>query len=108
MDLSSSPLRSNAKRGGARAIVLTSHPRNAVVRRPVMWGAADAERRGPVVATLKAEAGRNVIGAHAGAYSVYRALAIAAGQLDPAHRPDLTNTRPAVSIGPFPQWSDPD
>ena len=24
------------------------------------------------------------------------------------HRPDLTNTRPAVAIGPFPQWSEPD
>ena len=22
------------------------------------------------------------------------------------HRPDFTNTEPAVTIGPFPQWSD--
>ncbi|MBV8915953.1 MAG: GTP cyclohydrolase II [Acetobacteraceae bacterium] len=108
MDLPSSPVQSNEKRGGARAIVLTSHPRNAVIRRPVVWGAADPRRRGPVIATLKAEEHRNVIGTHAGAYSVYRALAIAAGQLDPGHRPDLTNTRPAVAIGPFSQWSDPD
>ncbi|MFL4975743.1 MAG: GTP cyclohydrolase II, partial [Microvirga sp.] len=25
----------------------------------------------------------------------------------PIRRPDLTNTQPAVSIGPFPQWSEP-
>jgi GTP cyclohydrolase II len=70
-----------------------------------VWGAGDARARGPVIASHNGEH-RNVIGAHAGAYSVYRALAIAAGQLDTGHRPDLTNTRPAASIGPFPQWSD--
>ena len=31
---------------------------------------------------------------------------MAAGGLDPLHKPDLTNTAPAVDIGPFPQWSD--
>ena len=71
-------------------------------------GQAEGRARGPVVASTTAGADRNVIGAHAGAYSVYRALAVAAGQLDPAHRPDLTNTRPAVAIGPFPSWSQPD
>ncbi len=106
MDLPA-PAKSNETKP-PRSIVLTSHPRNAVVRRPVAWGAPDAAHRGPVVATMNDAADRNVIGAHAGAYSVYRALAVAAGQLDPAHRPDLTNTRPAIAIGPFPQWSDPD
>ena len=57
------------------------------------------------MATLHSAPGRNAIGTHAGAYSLYRALAVAAGQLDPAHRPDLTNTAPAVPIGPFPQWA---
>jgi GTP cyclohydrolase II len=47
-----------------------------------------------------------VIGAHAGGYALYRALAIAAGSLDALHRPDLTNTAPAVPIGPHPQWAD--
>ena len=101
------PALSNEPRTPARSIVLTSHPRNAVVRRPVAWGAGAAAERGPVVATMHSAAERNAIGAHSGAYSVYRALAIASGQLDAAHRPDLTNTRPAVTIGPFPQWSDP-
>ena len=99
--------RTNEPRAPARPIVLTSHPRNAVVRRPIAWGAASAKLRGPVVATMHSAADRNAIGAHSGAYSVYRALAVASGQLDPAHRPDLTNTTPAVQIGPFPQWSDP-
>jgi GTP cyclohydrolase II len=98
------PPRPNERRPG-RAIVLTSHPRNAVVRRPVVWGAGDPKLRGPVVATAATE--RNAIGTHSGAYSVYRALAMATGQLDQAHRPDLTNTRPAAGIGPFPQWTDP-
>ncbi len=91
-----------------RAIVLTSHPRAAQARAlPIHWGAADAMARGPVVGTLTDRGGRNAIGTHAGAYSLYRALAIAAGQLDPGHRADLTDTAPAAAIGPFPQWRDP-
>ena len=38
---------------------------------------------------------------------VYRALAVAAGRLRQDHRPDLSDTAPAVPIGPFPQWGDP-
>jgi GTP cyclohydrolase II len=88
------------------AIVLTSHPRNTVVRRRLSWGASSADVRGPVVAAGATE-NRNVIGVHAGAYSVYRALAVASGRLDSRHRPDLTDTRPASPIGPFPQWWEP-
>src|SRR6202008_759905 len=40
-------------------------------------------------------------------YALYRALAVSAGALDPIRRPDLTNTFPAATIGPFPQWTDP-
>ncbi len=108
MDVPTPPRRPNEPKTVPRAIVLTSHPRNVIGSRPLTWGAGEARARGPVVATLHAAPGRNAIGTHAGAYSLYRALAIAAGQLDPAHRPDLTNTRPAVPIGPFPQWTDPD
>ena len=101
------PPLTNARRRG-RAIVLTSHPQNAIGGAPpVLWGAADPRARGPIVGTLSNPGGRNAIGTHAGAYSLYRALAVAAGLLDPAHRPDLTDTLPAVPIGPFPQWSDP-
>lgn len=88
-------------------IVLTSHrPTGAVY--PLKWGAESAESRGPVVGGLGGNCGRNVIGVHSGSYGVYRALAVAAGSLDPIHRPDLTNTDPTDDIGPFPQWQDPD
>lgn len=46
------------------------------------------------------------IGAHGGSYSIYHALAVASKNIDIDHKPDFTNTEPAVNIGPFPQWSD--
>jgi GTP cyclohydrolase II len=49
---------------------------------------------------------RNVIGAHAGAFAIYRALAITAGKLSPIHVPDLTNTAPVEKIGPHPPWAN--
>ncbi|HEV2530794.1 GTP cyclohydrolase II [Phenylobacterium sp.] len=89
-------------------IRLTSHPGTGSQSRfPIHWGAADAKARGPVIATVNAGADRNAIGAHGGAYSVYRALAISAGAMDPLVRPELHNTHPVVPIGPHPQWSDP-
>jgi GTP cyclohydrolase II len=63
--------------------------------------------RGPVIATVTNPAQRNAIGTHAGSYSVYRAVAVAAGALDPLRKPDLTDTAPAEPIGPHPQWADP-
>jgi len=88
-------------------IILTSHPAaGGKSPQPIVWGAPDAATRGPIVGTPR-EKRRNVIGAHNGAYSLYRALAIAAGQLSPIHIPDLTNTAPVETIGPFPQWGDP-
>jgi hypothetical protein len=46
-----------------------------------------------------------VIGAHGGAYSIYRALAVSSGSLDPNARPDLKGTGPLIEIGPYPQWA---
>ncbi len=87
-------------------IRLTSHPaRRSPKALPIVWGAATPVERGPVVATLTDVDRRNVIGSHSGSYSVYRALAIAAGRLKADHRADLTNTAPAETIGPFPQWA---
>lgn len=60
-----------------------------------------------MIGTTTTRAHRNVIGTHSGSYSVYRALAVAAGALSPAHRADLTNTAPTDAVGPFPQWSRP-
>ncbi len=88
-------------------IKLTSHPERGAKLIPVNWGAATAAERGPIIGTVTNPNQRNVIGAHSGSYAVYRALAIASGSLDPVHIPDLTNTAPAASIGPYPQWHDP-
>ena len=61
-----------------------------------------------MIASLSDASRRNAIGTHSGAYAVYRALAVAAGNLQHDHRADLTDTSPAEIIGPHPQWSDPD
>jgi GTP cyclohydrolase II len=60
-----------------------------------------------VIGSVTNPADRNVIGAHGGAYSLYRALAVSSGALNPLIRPDLTNTHPVVGIGPHPQWGQP-
>jgi len=90
-------------------IVLTSHPPKGAARAPqINWGAENAQERGPVIGSYNNQQHRNVIGVHSGAYGLYRALSIAAGTLDPVHKPDLTNTSPTNQIGPFEQWADPD
>ena len=89
-------------------IRLTSHPDpGAKSQFPIHWGAKTARERGPIIGTVSRPQDRNVIGSHGGSYAVYRALAVSAGALDPIRRPDLTNTFPAATIGPFPQWTDP-
>lgn len=99
---------SNPNRSGH--IRLTSHPEPGVgaARFPIRWGAADPKARGPVIGSVTNPADRNVIGSHGGAYSLYRALAITAGAMNPLARPDLTNTHPVVPLGPHPRWSEPD
>ncbi len=89
-----------------RHIRLTSHS-GGFGALPIVWGAATARERGPVVGTTTSRAHRNVIGTHSGSYSVYRALAVAAGALKREHKADLTNTAPTDVIGPYPQWADP-
>ncbi len=92
----------------AKHIVLTSHPSGSKEKPPpIHWGAASAAERGPIVGTLGEPAHRNAIGTHSGQYALYRALAVAAGSLDPVHVPDLPDTSPARAIGPHPQWADP-
>jgi GTP cyclohydrolase II len=89
-------------------IRLTSHPEpGAKLRFPIEWGAPTACERGPIIGTVSNPQDRNVIGSHGGSYSVYRALAVSSGALDPIRRPDLTNTYPAANIGPFAQWTEP-
>ena len=89
-----------------RHIRLTSHA-GGYGALPIHWGAAAPAERRPVVGTTNQRSHRNVIGTHSGSYSVYRALAVAAGALSREHKADLTNTAPTDEIGPHPQWSDP-
>jgi hypothetical protein len=90
-------------------VVLTTYPKQIGIKPlPLEWGAADPLQRGPVTVTRSPSTigRRNAIGAHGGSYSIYYALALASRELRADHRPDYTNTEPAVNIGPFPQWSD--
>src|SRR5215470_7970009 len=90
-------------------IRLTSHPSGDKPHKyPLKWGAATAQARGPVVGSTTARGHRNVIGAHGGAYSVYRALAVSSGALDPNARPDLKDTGPVIEIGPHNRWTQAD
>ena len=87
-------------------IRLTSHPEpGGKPRFPIHWGAPTARERGPIIGTVSRPGDRNVIGSHGGSYALYRALAVSSGALDPIRRPDLTNTHPAATIGPFAQWT---
>ena len=97
--------------GPSGHIRLTSHPGSrGAVRFPIDWNAGGNEGaagRGPVIATVNSGQHRNAIGAHGGSYSIYRALAISSGAMDPNGRPDLHDTNPVCEIGPHPQWSEP-
>jgi GTP cyclohydrolase II len=87
-------------------IRLTSHsPGGKPQRFPIEWGAPTARHRGPVIGSTTARTHRNVIGAHGGAYSVYRALAVSSGTLNPFARPDLKDTGPLIEVGPHAHWS---
>lgn len=106
-------------------IILTTYPgQSGIDPLPMNWGHVDALERGPVVvsrsqSTVRRRNGKRgrslyptvsltfvklAIGAHGGSYSVYHALAVASKHLDVDHKPDFTNSEPAVTIGPFPQW----
>ena len=90
-------------------IVLTSHPRTGGAKPPpITWGAETPAARGAIIGTFNNPDQRNAIGAHSGSYALYRALAVAAGALNPMHVPDLTNTSPPEALGPFAQWRDPE
>ncbi len=78
-----------------------------MIQSPLHWGASSARNRGPIIADADGTRRGNAIGAHSGPYALYKAVALATGAIPADHRPNLTDTLPAVTIGPFPQWQDP-
>src|SRR5215216_1606320 len=89
-------------------IRITSHPApGAKLRFPIHWGAPSARERGPVIGTVSRPQNRNVIGTHGVSYSVYRALAVSSGALDPIFRPALSTTYPVETIVHLLIWTDP-
>jgi GTP cyclohydrolase II len=94
------------KQSHMKHIMLTSHPHTFGAQPlPIVWGHPEPSKRGPIIATLTNVSQRNAIGTHAGSYAIYRALAIANGDLESDHRPDFTNTAPVEVIGPHPAWA---
>lgn len=73
---------------------------------PLQWGATSAQKRGPVVGSRTGQGvhKHNTIGAYAGCYSIYHALAVGSHQLDPEYKADYTNAEPAYNFRPQPQW----
>ncbi|KAF9236969.1 GTP cyclohydrolase N terminal-domain-containing protein [Melanogaster broomeanus] len=91
-------------------VLLTTYPdQNGIRPFPLQWGASDPAVRGPVICSRLPSSikQRNALGAHSGSYSIYRALAIAMGTLNPTHKPDYSKTEPPVPILPQPAWYDP-
>ncbi|GAA5913910.1 hypothetical protein JCM6882_004393 [Rhodosporidiobolus microsporus] len=112
-DLPTSPSLAAQKDAAAsqytQRVILTTYPGQVGINPiPLNWGATTAEARGPVVASRQPKSlkVRNAIGAYSGSYSIYRALAAAAGLVDPNHRPDYTNTEPPVNIPHNKAWDD--
>ncbi|KAG8948966.1 Uracil-regulated protein 1 [Tulasnella sp. 424] len=91
-------------------VIITTYPDQSGIKPvPITWGAANPADRGPVLCSRQNNSikARNAIGAHSGSYSIYRALAIAIGTLDPHHKPNYSLTEPPVEIPFVPAWADP-
>ena len=95
-----------ASNGYSQRVILTTYPGQVGIKPiPLQWGAPSVDERGPVVASRQPQSlkVRNAIGAYAGSYSIYKALAAAAGLIDPNHRPGelflLKRTRTMLQEG---------
>ncbi|KAK0635477.1 GTP cyclohydrolase N terminal-domain-containing protein [Bombardia bombarda] len=103
------PTSPESKSAFTSRIVLTTYPKQIGINPlPMDWGNPDPQLRGPVTVSRAPSTirRRNAIGAHGGSYSIYYALAVASKELNADHKPDFTNSEPAVNIGPFPSWGD--
>ncbi|RCH93831.1 Uracil-regulated protein 1, partial [Rhizopus stolonifer] len=92
-------------------VILTTYPnQHGIQPIPMEWGAQDPKTRGPIVASRHAESikKRNAIGSYGGSYCIYRALAVAIGDLPYNHRPNFNMTEPIFEIKPNTSWFDPE
>ncbi|KAI8372033.1 GTP cyclohydrolase N terminal-domain-containing protein [Choanephora cucurbitarum] len=92
-------------------VILTTYPGQQGIKPLTLnWGANSPHERGPIVASRHVESikKRNAIGAYGGSYCIYRALAVAIGDLPSNHRPNFDMTEPVYQVGPHPSWFDPE
>ncbi|ONH68188.1 putative GTP cyclohydrolase URC1 [Cyberlindnera fabianii] len=90
-------------------VVLTTYTNDETMKPiPMEWGHSDPSVRGPVVCSRYKDGltKHNAIGANAGSYCIYHALAVGSKQLNPNYDADYTNAEPAFEIKEQPQWGD--
>ncbi|CDR44002.1 CYFA0S13e01376g1_1 [Cyberlindnera fabianii] len=90
-------------------VVLTTYTNDETMKPiPMKWGHSDPSVRGPVVCSRYKDGltKHNAIGANAGSYCIYHALAVGSKQLNPNYDADYTNAEPAFEIKEQPQWGD--
>jgi hypothetical protein len=86
-------------------VILSTYPDQFGMKPyPMNWLASSPSERGPVICSRLPTSikHRNALGAHSGSYSIYRALSVAMGTLDPNHKPDYSQTAPPFAVGPDP------
>ncbi|KAJ4485413.1 cyclohydrolase [Lentinula aciculospora] len=88
-------------------VLLTTYPsQHSISPYPLTWGANTPSLRGPIICSRLPSSlpFRNALGAHSGSYSIYRALSIAMGSLDPRYKPSYEMTEPPVDIPVCDAW----
>lgn len=93
---------------GYGKIQLTTYTEDPEVKPiPLAWGHSNPLSRGPITPSRYGNGmyKHNAIGAHAGPYSIYHALAVGSKQLKLNHKADYTNAQPPVDFPQQPQWS---
>ncbi|KAJ3926677.1 MAG: GTP cyclohydrolase N terminal-domain-containing protein [Lentinula lateritia] len=84
-------------------VLLTAYPsQHSITPYPLTWGAPMPLFRGPIICSCFPF--HNALSAHSGSYSIYCALSIAMGTLDPTYKFDYTMTQPPVEIHENPTW----
>ncbi|AGO13725.1 AaceriAGL146Wp [[Ashbya] aceris (nom. inval.)] len=76
----------------------------------IQWGAKTVSDRGPVVASRRGEgfSKHNAIGAYAGSYCIYQALAVGAKALQADHVADYSMSEPMFHLPPQEAWFNKD